>query len=116
MQVRLGEKLLFAGENKFNHFLHTKKSDISLFSTVKLLLVALSLDLDLYTLLPLLQYLLGIQRYIRFDRPPLQLLGTIAPASSSQDSSSALHDGAQCMSWRRSSSLPSSSQLWAKAI
>ena len=27
------------------------------------------------------QYLLGIQRYIQFDRPPLQLLGRIAPTT-----------------------------------
>ena len=31
------------------------------------------------------QYLLGIQRYIQFDRPPRQLLGRMAPASSSRD-------------------------------
>ena len=39
------------------------------------------------------QCLLGIQRYIRFDRPPLQLLGRIAPASSFRDCASALRDG-----------------------
>ena len=39
------------------------------------------------------QCLLCIQRYIRFDRPLRQLLGRMAPASSSRDSASALRDG-----------------------
>ena len=39
------------------------------------------------------QSLLGIQRYIQFDRPLRQLLGRMAPASSSRDSASALRDG-----------------------
>ena len=66
------------------------------------------------------QYLLSIQRYIRFDRPPRQLLGRMAPASSSRDRASALRDGGPieklrevlCMPSRPSYSLPSSSQLW----
>ena len=67
------------------------------------------------------QCLLGIQRYILFDRPPRQLLGRMAPASSARDSASALRDGGPsqlrevlCMSSRRSSSSPSSSQQWAE--
>ena len=39
------------------------------------------------------QCLIDIQRYIRFDRPPQQLLGRIAPASSFRDCASALRDG-----------------------
>ena len=34
-----------------------------------------------------------IQRYVRFDRPPRQLPGRLAPASSSRGSASALRDG-----------------------
>ena len=67
------------------------------------------------------QCLLGIQRCIRFDRSPRQLLGRMAPASSARDSASALRDGGPsqlrevlCMSSRRSSSSPSSSQQWAE--
>ena len=39
------------------------------------------------------QCLIDIQRYIRFDCPPQQLLGRIAPASSFRDCASALRDG-----------------------
>ena len=68
------------------------------------------------------QCLLGIQRYIRFDRPPRQLLGRMAPALSGRDSASAIREAAPsqlrealCMSLRPSSSLPTSWQLWAEA-
>ena len=68
------------------------------------------------------QCLLGIQRCIRFDRSPRQLLGRMAPASSARDSASALRDGGPselrnvlCMSSCRSFFLPSSSQMWAEA-